>query len=82
MVSSQGKHLIHLADAVGHPVLMEHPSWVWAYDFMPPAAQQAKNQLLNCAVELDALVFGSHLPFPGIGRVYRQDDGWRWKPMA
>jgi len=39
-------------------------------------------RLLSMAVEQQALVFGSHLPFPGVGRVVPQGAGWLWQPLV
>jgi glyoxylase-like metal-dependent hydrolase (beta-lactamase superfamily II) len=82
MITSTGEHLLHLADSVGHPILMELPAWRWSADYRPDQAEKDKSQLLNQAVVLRALVFGSHLPFPGVGHVMPQEDGWRWHPIG
>ncbi len=81
-VTSCGEHLLHLADLVGHPILMEHPAWSWRFDSKPDEAEKDKSQLLGQAAAQQALVFGSHLPFPGVGRVIPQGEGWRWQPLA
>ncbi len=80
--TSCGEHLLHLADLVGHPILMEHPAWCWKFDSMPDQVEKDKAQLLGQAAAQQALVFGSHLPFPGVGRVIPQGKGWRWQPLA
>ena len=81
-VASQGALLYHLADAVGHPLLMEHPSWHWSFDSWPEQAEADRRRLLALAAERQALVFGSHLPFPGLGHVVAEGEGWRWQPVA
>jgi glyoxylase-like metal-dependent hydrolase (beta-lactamase superfamily II) len=81
-ITSNGEGLIHLADTVGHPLLMEHPAWHWYADFRPDQAEKDKSQVLNQAVAQHRLVFGSHLPYPGVGRVTPQGEGWRWQPLA
>ncbi|MEW5870452.1 MAG: MBL fold metallo-hydrolase [Chloroflexota bacterium] len=80
-VTSSGEHLLHLADIVGHPLLMEHPDWQWTYDTKADQARVDREQLLNQAVAQNAWVFGAHLPFPGVGRVTQQGEGWRWHPV-
>jgi glyoxylase-like metal-dependent hydrolase (beta-lactamase superfamily II) len=81
-VTSCGEHLLHLADLVGHPILMEHPTWTWQFDYKPDQVEKDKAQLLGQAAAQQALVFGAHLPFPGVGRVTPQGEGWRWQPLA
>jgi glyoxylase-like metal-dependent hydrolase (beta-lactamase superfamily II) len=79
-VTSQGEYFIHLADTVGHPILMEHPEWHWYADFAFEQAEKDKFHVLNQAVAQHALVFGPHLPFPGVGRVAPLGVEWRWQP--
>jgi glyoxylase-like metal-dependent hydrolase (beta-lactamase superfamily II) len=81
-VASEGALLYHLADAVGHPILMEHPSWHWSFDSWPEQAEKDRRRLLGLAAERGALVFASHLPFPALGHVVAEGEGWRWQPVA
>jgi len=81
-VASSGEYFIHLADTVGHPILMEHPEWHWYADFAFEQAEKDKFHVLNQAVAQHALVFGSHLPFPGVGRVTPLGAEWRWQPVV
>jgi glyoxylase-like metal-dependent hydrolase (beta-lactamase superfamily II) len=80
-ITSAGQHLIHVADTIGHPILMEYPRWHGFADFVHEQAAQDRVRLLSVAVEQQALVFGSHLPFPGVGHVVPQGEGWRWQPL-
>ncbi|NIM92388.1 MAG: MBL fold metallo-hydrolase [Anaerolineales bacterium] len=81
-IASQGEQLIHVADAIPHPILIDHQEWRWPYHSFPEEASQNKIQLLNVAVKTDALVFGSHFPFPGLGKVSLEKDNYRWKPIS
>jgi glyoxylase-like metal-dependent hydrolase (beta-lactamase superfamily II) len=79
-MASAGETLFHAADTVGHPILMEHPAWHWYADAADELAQKDKAQVLSLAYGAHALVFGPHLPFPGVGRVAPLGDGWIWQP--
>jgi len=79
-VTSSGESFIHLADTVGHPLLMEHPEWHWYADFSFEQAEKDKFHVLNQAVAQHALVFGPHLSFPGVGRVAPLGTAWCWQP--
>lgn len=81
-ITSAGEHLIHVADTIGHPILMDYPAWHGFADLMHDQAAQDRVRLLSLAVEQQALVFGSHLPFPGVGHVVPHGEGWRWQPAA
>lgn len=76
-----GKHLLHLADAVAHPILMLHPEWRWPFDTAPDQAAETRRQLLNWAAENKAMCFGSHLPFPGLGTLKPYASGWEWQAV-
>jgi glyoxylase-like metal-dependent hydrolase (beta-lactamase superfamily II) len=80
-ICSEGEQLLYLADAVWHPVQLEHPEWVSPFDLRPEQAVASRLRLLDRAVAEQALVHGFHLPFPGLGRVIPQGDAWRWEPL-
>jgi glyoxylase-like metal-dependent hydrolase (beta-lactamase superfamily II) len=80
-ITSEGERLLHLADTVGHPILMEYPTWHGFADSSHDQAVQDRLRLLSLATEQKALVFGSHLPFPAVGHVIPQGEGWRWEPL-
>jgi glyoxylase-like metal-dependent hydrolase (beta-lactamase superfamily II) len=81
-ITSRGEHLLHLADTAGHPVFMAHPSWHGYADSWHDLAAEDRIRLLTQATGQRALIFGSHLPFPGLGRVAPQEAGWRWQPVG
>ncbi len=85
LITSGDAALIHVGDAVAHPLQVSQPSWVTKWD--PPArgalvaeTVATRRELLDRAARLDALLFGTHLPFPGLGRVVAEGDSWRWLP--
>jgi glyoxylase-like metal-dependent hydrolase (beta-lactamase superfamily II) len=82
LISSAGEQLLHLADTVGHPVMMTFPGWYTRYDSFPEEALATKRRLLDWAAAEKVLIFGAHLPFPGLGHVSPQGEGWRWQPLA
>jgi len=81
-VSSGSEQLLHVADALVHPVLIEHSEWHWPYHSSREQARRDKQILLARAAAQDALVFGAHLPFPGLGYVTRWGGRWHWQPIA
>jgi len=48
----------------------------------PGVAAETRVALLNRAVEEQLLVFGYHFPFPGVGYIIRERDGFRFVPNA
>jgi glyoxylase-like metal-dependent hydrolase (beta-lactamase superfamily II) len=81
-IASGDQQLLHLADAVVHPIHVEHPEWVMAVDVLPEQAVTSRRQLLQRAVAEKTLASAFHLPFPGIGHVIHDRAGWRWQPLT
>lgn len=81
MCESEGALLVHLADTMGAAILLEHPDWHWAYDTVPAQAARDQALVLQLAAERQALVFGPHLPYPGVGHVLPLGNGFRWLPV-
>ncbi len=81
-IVSSGESLLHLADAVGHPILIEYPAWHGSADSDHGQAAKDRFEFLGRAVAQETLVFGSHLPSPGVGHVVRGREGWRWLPLT
>ena len=79
-VSSGGEKLLYASDVVLHPVHLQRPSWHAAVDLAPDQVVETRRKFLAAAQSQNALVMGFHLPFPGLGRVVRHENAWRWQP--
>jgi glyoxylase-like metal-dependent hydrolase (beta-lactamase superfamily II) len=80
-IRSEGEALLHIVDAAGHPVLhLEHPDWFLAPDNWPAFELMTRRALLSRAAEEGLLVQTYHFPFPGVGHVTAEGDGWLWEP--
>lgn len=77
-ISSMGKHLLCVSDAVLHPIHLEHPEWHAVVDSTPIEVLTTRRQLLSRAVAEKAIVFAFHFPFPGLGYVSQKVSGWQW----
>jgi glyoxylase-like metal-dependent hydrolase (beta-lactamase superfamily II) len=81
LISSGDQQLLHMADTVLHPILMEHPEWYPAFDLMQEQAAATKRQILDRAATDQMLALAFHFPFPGLGRVLAKGDAWQWQPI-
>jgi glyoxylase-like metal-dependent hydrolase (beta-lactamase superfamily II) len=78
-----GEGLLLVGDAASQPVLhLEHPDWFARPDNWPVRSVESRRRLLDRAAAEDLLVATYHFPFPGLGRVTKAGDGWRWQPTA
>jgi glyoxylase-like metal-dependent hydrolase (beta-lactamase superfamily II) len=80
-VTSGGESLYVLSDVVLHPVHLAQPDWVAAVDMLPREVVATRRSLLERAATDQALVMAFHFPFPGLGRVTPEGEGWRWIPQ-
>lgn len=56
-----------------------HPEWTLAFDMDPALTVQTRTKMLDQAAADSMLVTGSHLDFPGLGRVHRDGDHYRYQ---
>jgi glyoxylase-like metal-dependent hydrolase (beta-lactamase superfamily II) len=80
-ISSGQDQVLHIADTVLHPILMEHPDWYPVFDLLAEQAVTTKRQILDRAATDQALVLAFHFPFPGLGHVIPRGQGWQWQPL-
>jgi glyoxylase-like metal-dependent hydrolase (beta-lactamase superfamily II) len=81
-IASEGAQLLHLVDVALDPFQVDHPDWVAAFDYDPVQVVATRRRLFDRAADDGALVLCYHFPFPGLGRVERAGDGWRWEPVG
>jgi glyoxylase-like metal-dependent hydrolase (beta-lactamase superfamily II) len=71
--SSGEQRLVCLADAMHNPIEVMYPDW----GVGGAQAAQSRREILQRA-GATALVHGFHFPFPGLGRLHPDANGWRW----
>ena len=81
LISSGGDQLLHIVDTVLHPIHLERPDWCALVDFAPDQVTLTRRRLLKQAAQTKILVFASHFPFPGLGRVVPKGEDWRWQAI-
>jgi glyoxylase-like metal-dependent hydrolase (beta-lactamase superfamily II) len=80
-ISSVGQTLLHVGDAAADPVLhLQHPEWFISFVSWPAKESLTRRQLFDRAADQNLLVQTVHFPYPGVGRVTRDGDGWLWQP--
>jgi len=81
-IFSRGKKLVHIADTFQHILLLAHPEWGSLIDTDYELAIQARQQLGKRWAENRTLLFGDHLPYPGLGYLKTKEEGFEWIPKA
>lgn len=79
MVSSGGQSIMNLIDTANNSVIsLAHPEWAFVFDADPGVASETRTALLGRAADEGLYVFGYHFPFPGVGVIGREGEGFRF----
>ncbi|PWJ57848.1 glyoxylase-like metal-dependent hydrolase (beta-lactamase superfamily II) [Dyadobacter jejuensis] len=81
-ISSEGEELVHIADTFQHILLVEHPEWGNQIDSDLELGIKTRKDLLEKLASTKQLLFGNHLPFPGLGFIEKDEKGYRYIPKA
>jgi glyoxylase-like metal-dependent hydrolase (beta-lactamase superfamily II) len=83
VIDSGGKALAVTADTANHYVWsLAHPDWEVKFDADKAAAAAARRKVFGM-IAADRLPFiGYHMPFPSVGFVEAQGDGFRYVPAS
>jgi glyoxylase-like metal-dependent hydrolase (beta-lactamase superfamily II) len=74
-----GDGLIVGGDVLTHPLIsFMHPEWKPAADHVPDQAVETRKKLLDRLATDRSKLIGYHLPYPGLGRVERKDNAYRY----
>lgn len=82
-VESDGQRLMITADTANHYVWsLQKPDWEVRFDADKAAAAAVRKQVFGM-IAADKIPFiGYHMPFPGVGYVEAQGDGFRYVPAS
>lgn len=81
LVESQGRKLLVWGDIVhSHAVQFARPSVSIEFDTDQAQAIATRRQVFEQATREGWSIAGAHLPFPGLGRIGREGQAYRWVP--
>ena len=77
MIGSGEEVLFHMVDVAPNPyVSLSHPEWHFAFDSDPDQGVTTRRELLGKAADENLLMMSYHFPFPAVGYVFRDGDGF------
>jgi glyoxylase-like metal-dependent hydrolase (beta-lactamase superfamily II) len=80
-LSSGGQSLLIWSDTTNKPELfVRNPDWQAVFDMDGNRAAETRKRLLDMLASERMPVVGYHFPFPAVGHVARDGDGWRYVP--
>jgi glyoxylase-like metal-dependent hydrolase (beta-lactamase superfamily II) len=81
--SSKGQRILFWGDTVHAQIVqLRHPDITVVFDIDHPAAAAMRNQLLPTLAREAAVIAGPHMPFPGLGRLRKDGNGYLWAPAV
>jgi glyoxylase-like metal-dependent hydrolase (beta-lactamase superfamily II) len=80
-ISSGHASALHIADAVLHPLHLEHPSWRNVFDLAQEQAAETRSKILGRAAAVRTNVLAYHFPFPTLGQIVSRGGAWAWEPI-
>lgn len=79
LISARRVALLYVGDAVHHfLVSLRKPQWANSFDGDKETAQASRSNLLSDLAKSGQLIYAGHFPFPGLGKIQRQGDGYVW----
>ncbi|MFB0503979.1 MAG: hypothetical protein ACETWE_09115 [Candidatus Bathyarchaeia archaeon] len=80
-IASEGEELLYISDTVIHPIHLQRPDWYSAVVIDPVRAVATRRRISERAVAEKTMVCASHFPFPSLGYVVKEGEGWRWEAL-
>lgn len=77
-LASDGEHGFFAGDVMHHPIQVAWPDWSSVFSEDHARGRASRLWALNHVADTGALVFTSHFPGSGAGRVARTDGGFGW----
>lgn len=82
-VESSGRQLILTADTANHFVLsLQRPDWEVRFDMDKAAAAASRKSVFDRLATDKTAFLGYHMPFPAVGYVEKQGEGYRFVPKS
>lgn len=83
MLENGGDRLINTVDSIFNPIVsVPNPNWHLGFDADGAQAEETRRNLLAMIADEKMSVFGYHFPFPGIGTIVRQGEGFNFFPTS
>lgn len=80
-ISSGAESLLYIGDAMhSYIVSVQKPDWPMAFDSDQKTGAASRAALLADAEKNGTRIYAVHFPFPGVGKIQKQGDGYVWAP--
>ena len=81
MITSAGQTMVYTGDLAHHHILLlQRPMWEFSFDTDPKLSAQTRSRMLDRLATDRHAVLSYHFPWPGLGHVRREGEGFAWVP--
>lgn len=81
VVENDGERVLILGDVTNRPELfVRNPGWHAVFDMDPAMAEATRRRVLDMAAGERLRIAAYHWPFPALGHVAKDGEGYRWAP--
>lgn len=80
-IESDNEELLYISDLVAHQIHFEYPGWSMAHEYDPDLAAKTRREVFGHISNKKILMLAYHLPFPGLGRLHKKNEGWNWQAL-
>lgn len=81
LIASQNERAILIGDLAGSPMQITETDWPYMPDWDQERARIERKKIIDDAFNDNAIVFGSHLSFPGWGHIIKWKGRKYWKAI-
>ncbi|MGW5366509.1 MBL fold metallo-hydrolase [Actinopolymorpha pittospori] len=79
-ITSQDQTMLFWGDLCHHQLLLQRPDWRFRFDHDPTAASAQRRRVYEMVDRDRTAVFAYHFPFPGLGHLRPDGEGYAWLP--
>ena len=83
-IASGSDHIIHQVDVTAGmgTLFVQKPDWHFLLDVDGALAEQTRRKFYDMAAADKVRIQGFHFPFPAVGNIEKDGNGYRWIPAA
>lgn len=83
-IASGSDHIIHQVDVTAGmgTLFVQKPDWHFLFDVDGSLAEQTRRKFYDMVAADKVRIQGYHFPFPAVGNIEKEGNGYRWVPAA
>jgi glyoxylase-like metal-dependent hydrolase (beta-lactamase superfamily II) len=80
-IESDNREFLNISDLAAHQIHFENPEWSMAHEYDLDLAARTRREIFAYAADKNIPLLTYHMPFPGLGCLYKKNEGWIWQAL-